>query len=187
VKFGPPGVSGPRVPCEGAERASKHGTSSSRVCLLVSMTAVPGSSVHVSVRAVPDDDLVSTLLLIGPLWKSGDITVWRSGAGFVDLSPLLADALADGRIESAAILRGISEPPSRWVATKWPGALVVDAELFDRVTFAGWSKEIGHIGENDRKLAILYPCALDRRVRRNHPAGKGLGAPEGSSSGATRA
>jgi hypothetical protein len=112
------------------------------------------------------------------LWKTGGITVWRSGAGFVDLSPLLADALAAGRIESAAILRGLSEPPSRWIATKWPGALVVDADAFDSVTFAGWSKEIGHICENDRKLAVLYPRPLDCRVRRNHPAGKGLGPPE---------
>jgi hypothetical protein len=139
------------------------------------MTDVPGSSVHVSVHAVPDDDLVSTLLLIGPLWKAGDVTVWRSGAGFVDLSPLLADALAAGRIESAAILRGLSEPPSRWIATKWPGALVVDADAFDSVTFAGWSKEMGHVCENDLKLAVLYPCPVDARVRRNHPAGKGLG------------
>lgn len=144
----------------------------------MSLMDVPGSSVHVSVRAVPDDDLVSTLLLIGPLWKTGGVTVWRSGAGFVDLSPLLADALAAGRIESAAILRGLSEPPSRWIATKWPGALVVDADAFDSVTFAGWSKEIGHICENDRKLAVLYPRPLDCRVRRNHPAGKGLGPPE---------
>ena len=146
--------------------------------MLVSMTDVPGSSVHVSVRAVPDDDLVSTLLLIGPLWKSGDITVWRSGAGFVDLSPLLADALAAGRIESAAILRGIAEPPWRWIATKWPGALVVDADAFDSVTFAGWSKDIRHISENDLTLAVLYPGRIDCRVRRNHPAGKGLGAPD---------
>ena len=123
---------------------------------------------------MPDDDLVSTLLLIGPLWKSGTITVWRSGAGFVDLSPLLADALAAGRIESAAILRGISEPPSRWIATRWPGALVVDADAFDAATFAGWSKEISHINESDLTLAILYPRPLERRVRRNHPAGKGL-------------
>jgi hypothetical protein len=141
----------------------------------VSMTDVPGSSVHVSVRAVPDDDLVRALLLIGPLWKSGDITVWRSGAGFVDLSPLLADALAAGRIESATILRGLSEPPSRWIATKWPGALVVDADSFDSVTFAEWSKEIRHVGENDLKLAVLYPRRLECRNRRNHPAGKGLG------------
>ena len=144
----------------------------------MSMMDVPGSSVHVSVRAVPDDDLVSTLLLIGPLWKTGDITVWRSGAGFVDLSPLLADALAAGRIESAAILRGLSEPPSRWIATKWPGALVIDADAFDPVTFDGWSKEIGHLCENDLKLAVLYPRPLDCRVRRNHPAGKGLGPAE---------
>jgi hypothetical protein len=147
----------------------------------------PGSSVHVSVRAVPDDDLVSSLLLIGPLWKTGDITVWRSGAGFVDLSPLLADALAAGRIESAAILRGLSEPPSRWIATKWPGALVVDADAFDSVTFDGWSKEIRHVGENDLKLAILYPCPLDCGVRGNHPAGQGLGAPEPPEVGAPRA
>jgi hypothetical protein len=142
------------------------------------MIDVPGSSVHVSVRAVPDDDLVRTLLLIGPLWKSGDITVWRSGAGFVDLSPLLADALSAGRIESAAILRGISEPPSRWIATKWPGALVVDADSFDSVTFAEWSTEIRHVGENDLELAVLYPRRLDCRVRRNHPAGKGIGPPD---------
>lgn len=143
------------------------------------MMDAPGSSVHVSVRAVPDDDLVSTLLLIGPLWKSGDVTVWRSGAGFVDLSPLLADALQAGRIESAAILKGISEPPSRWIATKWPGALVVDADSFDSTTFAGWSKELRHVGENDLKLAVLYPRGLDCQVRRNHPAGKGLGVPDG--------
>jgi hypothetical protein len=146
----------------------------------VSIRELPGSSVHVSVRAVPDDDLVSTLLLIGPLWKSGDITVWRSGASFVDLSPLLADALAAGRIESAAILRGISEPPSRWIATKWPGALVVDADVFDTATFAGWSKEIRHIGESDLTLAILCPRPLEWRRRRNHPAGKGLGIDEDS-------
>jgi hypothetical protein len=113
------------------------------------------------------------------LWKSGEITVWRSGAGFADLSLLLADALAAGRIESAAILRGLSEPPSRWIATKWPGALVVDADAYDSVTFAGWSKEIRHIDNNDLKLAVLYPRPLDCRVRRNHPAGKGRGAPDG--------
>jgi hypothetical protein len=138
------------------------------------MIDVAGSSVHVSVRAVPDDDLVGTLLLIGPLWKSGDITVWRSGAGFVDLSPLLADALAAGRIESAVILRGISEPPSRWIAPNWPGALVVDAGTFDSVVFAEWSGEIRHVGDNDLKLAVLYPHRPDCRVRGNHPAGKGL-------------
>jgi hypothetical protein len=136
----------------------------------------PGSSVHVSVRAVPDDDLVSTLLLIGPLWKSGDITVWRSGACFVDLSPLLADALQAGRIESATILRGLSEPPTRWIATNWPGALVVDADSFDSFTFAGWSKDIRHKCDDDLRLVVLHPRQLDRRVRRNHPAGKGLGA-----------
>jgi hypothetical protein len=156
----------------------EHETTCHGVCVLVSMIDVPWSSVHVSVRAVPDDDLVSALLLIGPLWKSGDITVWRSGAGFVDLSPLLADALAAGRIESAAILRGLSEPPSRWIATKWPGALVVDADSFDSATFAGWSKEIRHVGENDLELAVLYPRRLECRVRRNHPAGKGLGLPD---------
>jgi hypothetical protein len=143
--------------------------------VLVSLIDVPGSSVHVSVRAVPDDDLVSTLLLIGPLWKAGDITVWRSAAGFVDLSPFLAEALAAGRIESAAILRGLSEPPSRWIATEWPGALVVDADSFDAVTFADWSTEIRHVGQNDLTLAVLYPRQVDRRVRRHHPAGKGRG------------
>jgi hypothetical protein len=153
----------------------------------MSMMDVPGSSVHVSVRAVPDDDLVSSLLLIGPLWKTGGSTVWRSGAGFVDLSPLLADALAAGRIESAAILRGLSEPPYRWIATKWPGALVVDADAFDSVTFAGWSKEMGHICANDLTLAVLYPRPIDCRVRRNHPAGKGLGRPESPGAGAPRA
>jgi hypothetical protein len=137
----------------------------------------PGSSVHVSVRAVPDDDLVSTLLLIGPLWKSGDVTVWRSGACFVDLSPLLAEALQTGRIEGAAILRGISEPPVRWIATKWPGALVVDADSFDSFTYAGWSKQMRHNGDNDLKLLVLYPRPTDRRVRLAHPAGKGLGPP----------
>ena len=90
-------------------------------------------------------------------------------------SGIPCEALAAGRIESAAILRGISEPPSRWIATKWPGALVVDADSFDSVTFAGWSKEMGHICANDLTLAVLYPRPLDCRVRRNHPAGKGLG------------
>jgi hypothetical protein len=148
-----------------------------RAWALVPVRNVPGSSVHVSVRAVPDDELVRTLLLIGPLWKSGTVTVWRSGAGFVDLSPLLADALAAGRVESAAILHGLSEPPFRWIATRWPGALVVDADAFDEATFAGWSKEVRHVGENDLTLAILYPRPLDCRIRRNHPAGKGLGDP----------
>jgi hypothetical protein len=142
----------------------------------------PGSSVHVSVRAVPDDDLVRSLFLIGPLWKSGEITVWRSGAGIVDLSPFLAEALAAGRIESAAVLRGISEPPARWIAIRWPGALVLDADAFDAdafdaETFAGWSKEFRHVGQNDLKLAVLYPRHLDVQVRRNHPAGKGRTTP----------
>jgi hypothetical protein len=139
------------------------------------MMEAAGSSVHVSVRAVPDDDLVSTLLLIGPLWKCGDTTVWRSGAGFVDLSPLLAEALHASRIESAAILSGISEPPARWVATNWPGALVVGADCFDSFTFAGWSKELKHKCHGELTLVVLYPRPLDCWVRRDHPAGKGLG------------
>ena len=92
------------------------------------------------VRAVPDDLLVSRLLLIGPLWKSGEITVWRSGAAFVDLSPDLAQAIRTGRIESGAIFEGISEPASRWIATTWQGALVVDASCFDLVNFDGWAE-----------------------------------------------
>ena len=75
------------------------------------MMGGPGASVHVGVRAVPDDLLVSNLLLIGPLWKSGEITVWRSGAAFVDLSPDLAHAIHTGRIESGAIFEGISDLP----------------------------------------------------------------------------
>jgi hypothetical protein len=134
-----------------------------------------GSSVHVSIRAVPDDDLVSTLLLIGPLWKSGPITVWRSGACFIDLSPHLAEALQSGRIESAAILRGIAEPPARWIATHWPGALVVDSDSLASFTFTGWSRECRPTGNHDLRLVVLYPRSLDDRMRRNHPAGKGLG------------
>jgi hypothetical protein len=132
-----------------------------------------GYSVHVGVRAVPDDVLVSSLLLIGPLWKSGDITVWRSGGAFVDLSPVLAEALQTGRIESAAILEGISEPASRWVATKWSGALVVDAECFDVATFDRWT-ETAHYGDEDLTLVVLSPDRVLRPDRVSHPAGKGL-------------
>lgn len=134
----------------------------------------PGSSVHVGVRAVPDDRLVSSLHLIGPLWKSGEITVWRSGAAFVDLSPVLADALQTGRIESAAILEGISEPASRWIVTKWPGALVVDAECFDLATFAGWIEDTQQQGGADLTVVVLSPDGIDRQDRIHHPAGKGL-------------
>jgi hypothetical protein len=138
------------------------------------MMGRPGSSVHVGVRAVPDDQLVSSLHLIGPLWKSGEMTVWRSGAAFVDLSPVLADALQSGRIESAAILEGISEPSSRWIVTKWPGTLVVDAESFDRATFAGWIADTKHQGCADLTVVVLSPDGIDRRDRIHHPAGKGL-------------
>ena len=134
----------------------------------------PGSSVHVGVRAVPDDQLVSSLHLIGPLWKSGEITIWRSGAAFVDLSPVLADALQTGRIESAAILEGVSEPSSRWIVTRWPGALVVGAECFDLATFAGWTEDTQQQGGSDRTLVVLSPDGNNHRDRIHHPAGKGL-------------
>ncbi len=118
-------------------------------------------SVHVGVRAVPDDLLVSNLLLIGPLWKSGEITVWRSGAAFVDLSPDLARAIRTGRIESGAIFEGISEPASRWIATEWLGALVVNATCLDHFSFDGWSEVGRHDGGENLTLAVLYPCRAD--------------------------
>jgi hypothetical protein len=121
------------------------------------MMGGPGASVHVGIRAVPDDLLVSKLLLIGPLWKSGEITVWRSGAAFVDLSPDLAQAMQTGRIESGAIFEGISELASRWIATRWPGALVVNATCLDHVSFDGWSEGARHHGGENLTLAVLYP------------------------------
>ena len=139
-----------------------------------SMMGGPGSSVHVGVRAVPDDQLISSLRLIGPLWKSGELTVWRSGEAFVDLSPVLADALQTGRIESAAILEGISEPSSRWIVTNWPGLLVVDAECFDLVTFAGWIEDTQQQGGADLTVVVLSPDGIDHPDRIHHPAGKGL-------------
>jgi hypothetical protein len=129
----------------------------------------------VGVRAVPDDLLVSSLLLIGPLWKSGEITVWRSGAAFVDLSPDLAHAIRTGRIESGAIFEGISEPASRWIATTWLGALIVDATCFDHFTFAGWAEGARYDGGRDLALVALYPDATNLPERLGHPAGQCLG------------
>ena len=138
------------------------------------MMSGSGLSVHVGVRAVPDDFLVRNLHLIGPLWKSGEITVWRSGAAFVDLSPMLADALQGGRIESAAILEGVSEPASRWIVTQWPGTLVVDADYFDLATFAGWTEDAQHHRDTSLTLVVLSPDGINRQDRTHHPAGKGL-------------
>ena len=92
----------------------------------------------------------------------------------MDLSPVLAHALQTGRIESAAILEGVSEPGSRWMVTQWPGALVVDADHFDLVTFAGWTEEAQHDGGMSHTLVILTPDDIDRRDRIHHPAGQGL-------------
>jgi hypothetical protein len=136
----------------------------------------PGTSVHVGVRAVPDDLLVQRLLLIGPLWKSGEITVWRSGAAFVDLSPDLAQAIRTGRIEGGAILEGISEPASRWIATTWQGALIVDASCFDLASFSGWVEGGRLDGGEDLTLVALYPDRFNATERTNHPAGNCLGA-----------
>ncbi len=130
------------------------------------------------VHAVPDDLLVSNLLLIGPLWKSGEITVWRSGAAFVDLSPDLARAMRTGRIESGAIFDGISEPASRWIATTWHGALIVDATCFDLSTFAGWTEGARHDAGENLTLVALYPDSTYRPEREGHPAGMGLGGAE---------
>jgi hypothetical protein len=134
----------------------------------------------VGVRAVPDDLLVSRLLLIGPLWKSGEITVWRSGAAFVDLSPDLAHAMQTGRIESGAIFEGISEPASRWIATTWHGALIVDATCFDVSSFAGWAEGARHNGGGNLSLVALYPDLADRPERSTHPAGTGLCCADGA-------
>jgi hypothetical protein len=87
---------------------------------------------------------------------------------------MLADALQSGRIESAAILEGVSEPTSRWIVTQWPGALVVDAEHFDLATFAGWTEDAQHHGGTGLTLVVLTPDGINRQDRIHHPAGKGL-------------
>jgi hypothetical protein len=138
------------------------------------MMGGPGVSVHVGVRAVPDDRLVSRLLLIGPLWKSGEITVWRSGAAFVDLSPDLALAMQTGRIESGAIFEGISELASRWIATTWPGGLVVNATSFDHFNFDGWAEGARYQGDGNLTLVVLYPLGTTRPGGSHLPAGQGL-------------
>jgi hypothetical protein len=138
----------------------------------------PGASVHVAVRAVPDDHIVSSLLLIGPLWKSGEITVWRSGAAFVDLSADLAHAMHTGRIQSGAIFEGISEPASRWIATTWLGTLIVDATCFDLSTFAGWAEGARHDGGGDLSLVALHPETTNRPGRPTSCPALSKGIPE---------
>ena len=119
--------------------------------------AVAGPSLFVGISAVPDDRLASALHIIDPLWKSGDITVWRSGAGLIDLAPFLANALVTGRVWSAAMLGGVPEPVFRWIATRWPGSLVVHADSCDLVTSAEWSGATRQEYVDGLTLVVLRP------------------------------
>jgi len=94
----------------------------------------------VGVQAMPGDALVGELLLAGPLWKAGEITVWSSGRRLAGIEPSLAAMLGAGTLWSCALLRHVPQPSQRWVATLWPRALVVESGLDGALTGGRWSQ-----------------------------------------------
>ena len=105
--------------------------------------AVVGSAssvLLVGVQAMPGDALVGELLLAGPLWKAGEITVWSSGRRLAAVEPVLADLLTSGTLWSCAVLREVPQPSQRWIATLWHRALVVESGLDGSLSEARWSQ-----------------------------------------------
>jgi hypothetical protein len=94
----------------------------------------------VGVQAMPGDALVGELLLAGPLWKAGEITVWSSGRRLAGVEPCLADLLASGTLWSCAVLRQVPQPSQRWITTLWPRALVVESGLDATLAAERWSQ-----------------------------------------------
>ena len=94
----------------------------------------------VGVQAMPGDALVGELLLAGPLWKAGEITVWSSGRRLGGIESRLAELLASGTLWSCAVLRRVPQPSQRWIATLWPRALVVESGLDGTLSAGRWSQ-----------------------------------------------
>lgn len=108
--------------------------------------------------AMPDARLAEIFHLVEPLWKSGDITVWRAGRSFKDLESDLARGIDDGTVWSASFRTPAAASTDKRVVTKWPGSLVLDSrsrhipddELWER---ASSTKGVG----SHPRLLVLRP------------------------------
>jgi hypothetical protein len=121
---------------------------------------VLGATILVGIRAMPDEWLATTFHLVAPLWLSSGISVWRSGAGLLDLEEPLARALVAGDIWSAALVADIPEPSQRWIATRWPAALVVSSEVDHPFRLDSWT-QVNHMAHRSEiHLSVHRP---DRR------------------------
>ena len=115
----------------------------------------------IGVQAMPGDALVGELLLAGPLWKAGEITVWSSGRRVAGIEPALAEKLVSGALWSCALLRHVPQPSQRWVATLWPRALVVESGLDGALTGGRWSQTRPSIEKPGvPEVSVLRPLAV---------------------------
>ncbi|WP_432157921.1 hypothetical protein [Streptomyces sp. bgisy153] len=92
----------------------------------------------------------------------GGHVLWTSYGQPEDVGRFLHEALASGRVRSAAFLPELPPAHLRWLATEWWGALVADLDLIDLVigvTRNQWSRE--QVDE-ERHVAVLRPS-------REHP------------------
>jgi len=118
---------------------------------------VLGPTILVGIRAMPDEQLAKTFHLVAPLWLSGGISVWQSGAGLLDLEEPLARALVAGDIWSAALVAEIPEPSQRWIATRWPAALVVCSEVDQPFLLDTWTQVNHMTHRSDTHLSVHRP------------------------------
>lgn len=107
--------------------------------------------------SMPTDRLASTFFLLEPLWKSGEVTVWRSGAGLLELEESLAGSLRSGDVWSACLLGGIPSFQSKPVVTKWPGSLVVEADEYELPDARVWSESCRYVEHSGQRFVVLRP------------------------------
>jgi hypothetical protein len=129
---------------------------------------VLGATILVGIRAMPGEWLATTFHLVAPLWLSSGISVWRSGAGLLDLEEPLARALVAGDIWSAALVADIPEPSQRWIATRWPAALVVCSEVDHPFLLDTWT-QVNHMAHRSEiHLSVHRPGRPQGRVDPGH-------------------
>lgn len=120
-------------------------------------TTLVSATILVGIRAMPGERLARKFHLVAPLWLSGGISVWQSGAGLLDLEEPLARALLAGDIWSAAVVAEIPEPSQRWIATRWPAALVVCSEVDQPFVLDVWT-QVNHMAHRSHThLSVHRP------------------------------
>jgi hypothetical protein len=125
---------------------------------------VLSATILVGIRAMPDERLAKTFHLVEPLWLAAGISVWRSGAGLLDLEKPLARALVAGDIWSAALVADIPEPAQRWIATRWPAALVVCSEVDHPLLLDRWT-QVNHMAHRSEiRLSVHRPGRAEAQV-----------------------